>query len=86
MSQIFTHSSCFTESEQEPTLAWTEWQLSCGLGGRIPWNTQRIAETWEDFMQMMEKAYPRRGDTLQLSLFENDEFYLISRRELAVAK
>jgi len=22
------------------TLAWTEWQLSCGLGGRIPWNTQ----------------------------------------------
>jgi hypothetical protein len=23
------------------TLAWTEWQLSYGLGGRIPWNIQR---------------------------------------------
>src|SRR6266702_1547539 len=24
------------------TFPWTGWQLSCGLGGRIPWNTQRL--------------------------------------------
>lgn len=46
----------------------------------------RIAETWEEFMKMVDRAYPRRGDTLQLSLFEDDEFYQTSQRALAVAK
>ncbi len=24
------------------TLTWTAWQLSCGLGGRIPWNMHEV--------------------------------------------
>jgi len=35
---------------------------------------------------MMDKAYPRRGDTLQLSLFENDEFYSVAHGSVAIAK
>ena len=46
----------------------------------------RIAEKWDEFLRMVDKAYPRRGDTLQLSLFENDEFYTIVRGAIAVAK
>lgn len=46
----------------------------------------RIAETWEEFVRMMDKAYPRRGDTLQLSLFQDDNFYGITPEALAIAK
>jgi len=31
----------------------------------------RIAEGWDEFIKMVDKAYPRRGDTLQLSLFQD---------------
>jgi len=37
-------------------------------------------------MSMMDKAYPRRGDTLQLSLFQDDEFYINFQETTAVAK
>jgi hypothetical protein len=71
------HHQFLTEDIGHPALA----QHLYGVLGLM-----RIAETWEDFMKMMEKAYPRRGDTLQLSLFENDEFYPISGRIITVAK
>jgi hypothetical protein len=29
----------------------------------------RISETWEEFKRMLDKAYPKRGDTLQMDLF-----------------
>ena len=35
----------------------------------------RAAEQWDEFMSMVDKAYPRRGDTLQLSLFKDDKSY-----------
>jgi P63C domain len=34
----------------------------------------RIADTWKQFMEFMDKGYPRRGDTLQLPLFEGEKF------------
>jgi len=32
----------------------------------------RIADTWDGFKRLIDKAYPRRGDTLQLALFKDD--------------
>jgi hypothetical protein len=46
----------------------------------------RIAETWDQFVRMVDKAYPRRGDTLQLDLFQNDEFYVQTQGTVAVGK
>jgi hypothetical protein len=34
----------------------------------------RASNTWEEFMKLMDKAHPRRGDTLQLPLFDGDDF------------
>jgi hypothetical protein len=34
----------------------------------------RAADTWKDFMALMDKAHPRRGDTLQLPLFDGEDF------------
>ena len=34
----------------------------------------RAADTWKDFMTLMDKAHPRRGDTLQLPLFDGENF------------
>lgn len=71
------HHQFLTEEIGHPALA----QHLYGVLGLM-----RIAETWEEFMKMVDRAYPRRGDTLQLSLFEDDEFYQTSQRALAVAK
>jgi hypothetical protein len=34
----------------------------------------RIADTWDEFMRLINKGYPRRGDTLQLALFDGEDF------------
>jgi hypothetical protein len=34
----------------------------------------RAADTWKGFMELMDRAHPRRGDTLQLPLFDGDDF------------
>jgi P63C domain len=34
----------------------------------------RAAATWEEFMALMDKAHPRKGDTLQLDLFDGEKF------------
>jgi hypothetical protein len=34
----------------------------------------RAADTWGEFMELIDKAHPRRGDTLQLPLFDGDNF------------
>jgi P63C domain len=34
----------------------------------------RASATWKEFMELMDKAHPRRGDTLQLHLFDGDNF------------
>lgn len=31
----------------------------------------RVSETWDQFVQMLDRAFPKRGDTLQLSLLED---------------
>jgi hypothetical protein len=71
------HHQFLTEDMGHPALA----QHFYGVLGLM-----RIAETWEEFMKMMDKAYPRRGDTLQLSLFEDDEFYTRAHGTVAVGK
>jgi hypothetical protein len=45
-----------------------------------------VAVVWDRFMRMVDKAYPRQGDTLQLSLFQDDEFYTSFQGTIAVAK
>jgi P63C domain len=34
----------------------------------------RASNTWKEFMELMDKAHPRRGDTLQLALFDGENF------------
>jgi hypothetical protein len=34
----------------------------------------RAADTWKEFMDLMDRAHPRRGDTLQLPLFDGEDF------------
>jgi hypothetical protein len=29
----------------------------------------RLSESWDEFKRMLDKAYPKRGDTLQIDLF-----------------
>ncbi len=71
------HYAWLTEDIGHPALA----QLLFGVIGLM-----RIAEKWDEFMKMVDKAYPRRGDTLQLDLFQNDEFYVMTHGTIAVAK
>jgi P63C domain len=71
------HYWWLTEDVGHPALA----QLLFGVIGLM-----RIAENWDEFMRMVDKAYPRRGDTLQLELFQNDEFYIPTQPIIAVAK
>jgi len=33
----------------------------------------RVADSWEQLIHMVDRAYPKRGDTLQLPLFTNSE-------------
>jgi hypothetical protein len=71
------HYWWLTEDVGHPALA----QLLFGVIGLM-----RIAESWDEFIRMVDKAYPRRGDTLQLELFQNDEFYIPTQAIVAVAK
>lgn len=71
------HYWWLTEDIGHPALA----QLLFGVIGLM-----RIAEGWDEFMKMVDKAYPRRGETLQLDLFQNDEFYVLTQGVMAVAK
>ena len=32
----------------------------------------RIANSWEEFKRMLDRAYPKRGDTLQMELFNSE--------------
>ena len=71
------HYWWLTENVGHPALA----QLLFGVIGLM-----RAADTWDEFMTMINKSYPRRGDTLQLDLFLNDEFYVMTQGLMAVAK
>jgi hypothetical protein len=71
------HYAWLTEDIGHPALA----QLLFGVIGFM-----RAADTWDEFMRNVDKAYPRRGDTLQLDLFQNDEFYVLSQGTVAIAK
>ena len=45
-----------------------------------------VTAVWDNFMRMVDRAYPRRGDTLQLDLFQDDQFYVLTQGAVAVAK
>jgi hypothetical protein len=66
-----------TEDVGHPALA----QLLFGVIGLM-----RAADTWDAFMTMINRSYPRRGDTLQLDLFLDDEFYVMTQGTMATAK
>jgi hypothetical protein len=66
-----------TEDVGHPALA----QLLFGVIGLM-----RAADTWDVFMTMINRSYPRRGDTLQLDLFLDDEFYVTTQGAIATAK
>jgi hypothetical protein len=66
-----------TEDYGHPALA----QLLFAIMGFM-----RVSETWDEFMALVNKAYPRRSDTLQLDLFQKDEFYVMTQGLVAVAK
>jgi hypothetical protein len=34
----------------------------------------RASNTWDDFKSMIDRAFPVRGDSLQLSLFSEEDF------------
>ena len=53
---------------------------------RIADDQGEVAVVWNNFMKMVDRAYPRREDTLQLDLFQNDEFYVLTQGAVAVAK
>ena len=71
------HYWWLTEDVGHPALA----QLLFGVIGLM-----RAVDTWDELMTMINKSYPRRGDTLQLDLFQNDEFYVMTQGTVAVAK
>jgi hypothetical protein len=73
-----------TEEVGHPALA----QLLFGVLGlmRIADDEGEVAVVWNNFMKMVDRAYPRREDTLQLDLFQNDEFYVLTQGVVAVAK
>ena len=78
------HHQLLTDDIGHPALA----QHLYGIIGlmRIADHQGDVTVAWDRFMKMVDKAYPRQGDTLQLSLFQDDEFYANFRGALAVAK
>ena len=71
------HCWWLTEDVGHPALA----QLLFGVIGLM-----RAADTWDEFITMINKSYPRRGDKLQLELFLNDDFYVMTQGVMATAK
>jgi hypothetical protein len=59
------HHQFFTDDIGHPALAQ---HLHAVVG------LMRAADTWDQFQAMINRAFPRRGDTLQLPLFADDEF------------
>jgi hypothetical protein len=59
-----------TEDVGHPALA----QLLFGVIGLM-----RAVDTWDEFITKINRSYPRREDTLQLDLFLNDEFYMMTQ-------
>ena len=78
------HHQFFTEDIGHPKLA----QHLYGILGlmRIADEQGEVAAVWDNFMRMVDRAYPRRGDTLQLSLFQDDTDYAIFHGHVAVGK
>jgi hypothetical protein len=78
------HHQFLTEDIGHPALA----QHVYGVLGlmRIADEEGDVPIVWDKFMKMVDKAYPRRGDTLQLSLFQDDEFYASLQGTIAGAK
>jgi hypothetical protein len=79
------HHQFLTEDIGHPALA----QHVYGVIGlmRVVSEEGEVPTAWNTFMKMVEKAYPRRGDTLQLPLFQDDEFYTeMQGNLLAIAK
>jgi P63C domain len=59
------HHMFFTDNIGHPALAQ---HLHAVVG------LMRAADQWDQFQKMIDRAFPRRGDTLQLPLFKDDEF------------
>jgi len=59
------HFQLLTEDIGHPALA-QHMHATIGL--------MRAADTWGDFMRMMDRSFPKRGDTLQLPLFSDEQF------------
>ena len=59
------HHQFFTDDIGHPALAQ---HLHAVVG------LMRAADEWGQFQSMIDRAFPRRGDTLQLPLFKDDEF------------
>jgi len=78
------HHQFLTDDIGHPALA----QHLYGVVGlmRITDEQGDVPVVWDRFMGIVDKAYPRRGDTLQLSLFQDDEFYTSFQGTIAVAK
>ena len=78
------HHQFLTEDIGHPKLA----QHLYGIIGlmRIADEAGEVTTVWDNFMRMVDRAYPRRGDTLQLDLFQNDEFYMLTQGAMAIAK
>jgi hypothetical protein len=58
------HHQWLTEDVGHPALAQ---HLHALLG------LMRASDTWQQMMKMVNRAFPKRGDSLQLELFKNDE-------------
>jgi hypothetical protein len=71
------HHQFLTDDYGHPALA----QLLFAIMGFM-----RVSETWDEFMALVNKAYPRREDTLQLDLFRNDDFYIVTQGAIVVGK
>jgi hypothetical protein len=78
------HYWWLTEDIGHPKLA----QHLYGIIGlmRIADEQGDVTVVWDNFMRMVDKAYPRRGDTLQLSLFQDDQDYANFQGLVAVGK
>jgi P63C domain len=71
------HHQFLTDDYGHPALA----QLLFAIMGFM-----RVSETWDEFMALVNKAYPRREDTLQLDLFRNDDFYIVTQGAVVAGK
>jgi hypothetical protein len=56
------HHQWLTEDIEHPALAQ---HLYAVIG------FMRVARTWDQFKEMLDRAYPKRGDSLQLPLFND---------------